>query len=120
MVAGYILYQKGYIFKNYQDISIQDSYQQLQNDSNITLLDVRTIKEIKTDGKISNSILIPVQILQRNIDKLEKYKSTKIFVYCRSGNRSITASRILANHGYHPYNINGGINTWKSKKLPVE
>ncbi len=115
----YILYQKGYILKNYEDITVQNAYQQMLVDTNITLLDVRTKEELKTDGAIKNHILVPIQILERNLDKLERYKSTKIFVYCRSGNRSITASRILSNAGFKSYNIQGGIIEWKKEKLPL-
>jgi rhodanese-related sulfurtransferase len=116
----YILYQKGYIFKNYEDISVQNAYNQMLVDNNITLLDVRTKEEIKSDGALKNHILVPVQILERNLDKLEQYKNSKIFIYCRSGNRSITASRILSNAGFKSYNIQGGIIEWKKEKLPLK
>jgi len=116
----YILYQKGYILKNYEDITVQHAYNQMLTDTNITLLDVRTKEELKSDGAIKNHILVPLQILERNLDKLEKYKNSKIFVYCRSGNRSITASRILSNAGFKSYNIQGGIIEWKKEKLPLE
>ncbi len=119
-IGIYILYQKGYILKNYEDISAQNAYNRMLVDTNITLIDVRTIEEIKKDGSIKNHILVPVQILERNLDKLEPYKKTKIYVYCRSGNRSITASRILSNAGFKSYNILGGINEWKKQKLPLK
>ena len=115
----YLLYQKGYIFKNYEDITVQNAYNQMLVDTNITLLDVRTKEELKSDGAIKNHILVPLQILERNLDKLKRYKDTKIFVYCRSGNRSITASRILSNAGFKSYNIKGGIIEWKKNKLPL-
>ena len=118
-MGTYILYIKGYILKNYEDISVQDAYNQMLVDTNITLLDVRTKEELKSDGAIKNHILVPVQILERNLDKLERYKSTKIFIYCRSGNRSIIASRILSNAGFKSYNIAGGIVEWKKEKLPL-
>jgi rhodanese-related sulfurtransferase len=88
-------------------------------DTNITLLDVRTAAEIKSDGKLKNSILVPVQLLEQNLDKLKKYKNSKVFIYCRSGDRSITASRILSDAGFKTYNIQGGINQWKREKLPL-
>jgi len=116
----YILYQKGYILKNYEDITVRNAYNRILVDTNITLLDVRTKEELKSDGAIKNHILVPLQILERNLDKLEKYKNSKIFVYCRSGNRSITASRILSNAGFKSYNIQGGIIEWKKEKLPLE
>ncbi len=118
-VIVYIAYQKGYILKNFEHISAKSAYNMMLTDTNITLLDVRTSEEIKSDGKLKNSILIPVQLLEQNLDKLEKYKNRKIFIYCRSGNRSITASRILSDAGFKTYNIQGGINKWKEEKLPL-
>jgi rhodanese-related sulfurtransferase len=120
LMIGYILYQKGYIFKNYEDITPQDAYNAIISDANITIVDVRTKEEVQKDGKLENSILIPVQVLDKNLDKLIPYKSRKIFVYCRSGNRSITASRILSNAGFKVYNIKGGIKLWKKSKLPFQ
>jgi len=120
LLLGYILYQKGYILKNYEDITVKNAYNQMLVDTNITLLDVRTKEETKKDGKIDNSILLPVQILEKNIDKLEPYKNKKLFVYCRSGNRSVTASRILSDAGFKTYNIKGGIKEWKKEGLPIK
>jgi rhodanese-related sulfurtransferase len=120
ILIAYLLYQKGYIFKSYEDITVENAYNQMLVDTNITLLDVRTKEEILKDGKIENSILIPVQVLDKNLDKLQPYKNRKLFVYCRSGNRSITASRILSNAGFKAYNIKGGINKWKKKRLPIK
>jgi len=80
--------------------------------TNVTILDVRTLDEYNT-GYIKNAILIPVQELESKIDKLKKFKDNKIIVYCASGSRSISASRILYKKGYNPHNMNGGINNWK-------
>ncbi len=118
-VIVYIAYQKGYILKNFEHISAKSAYNMMLTDTNITLLDVRTSEEIKSDGKLKNSILVPVQLLEQNLDKLEKYKNSKVFIYCKSGNRSITASRILSDAGFKTYNIQGGINQWKREKLPL-
>ncbi|MCH9812618.1 MAG: rhodanese-like domain-containing protein [Epsilonproteobacteria bacterium] len=116
----YLLYQKGYIFRNFEQISAENAYNRLLIDRNITLLDVRTPEEIQEDGKIKNSLLVPLQILERNIDKLQPYKNKRLFIYCRSGNRSITASRVLSDAGFKTYNIQGGIITWRKEGLPIE
>ncbi len=116
----YIPYQKGYIFNNFENISTKDAYEQLLVDTNITVLDVRTKEEIKSDGKIKASILIPVQLLKENLELLEKFKDKKIYIYCKTGNRSVTASRILSSAGFKAYNIQGGIKNWKKEQLPIE
>ncbi len=112
----YLLYQKGYILKNYEDISVEKASYQLSTDTNITLVDVRTEKEVQKEGKIRGALLLPLQSLKKDLHKLMPYKDKKIFVYCRSGNRSIAASRILSHAGFKVYNIKGGILEWKKRK----
>jgi len=41
-------------------------------------------------------------------------------VYCRSGNRSATASEILADAGYNDIYDMGGIIDWQNAGYPVE
>ncbi|CAA6798403.1 MAG: Rhodanese-like domain protein, partial [uncultured Sulfurovum sp.] len=100
--------------------SAKTAYEMIENDdeSNLTVLDVRTPEEFKTDGIIAGAKLIPVDELNRNLDMLNKSK--KVLVYCRSGSRSVYASRILEKNGFVPLNLSGGINAWKSEKLPVQ
>lgn len=115
----YYLYIKGLIFANFDNLDPKDAYTLLQKERDrIILLDVRTSEEVKTDGKIPGSVLIPLNQLPNKIDKLDKNK--KILVYCRSGTRSVSASRLLSSLGFKVYNIKGGINNWKSENLPVE
>ena len=115
----YYLYLKGYIFANFENLEPKEAYQLLQKEKDkIVLLDVRNPEEIKTDGKIPGSILIPLGTLAQNIDKLDKNK--KIMVYCHSGMRSVSAARLLSSVGFKVLNIKGGILNWKSEGLPVE
>jgi rhodanese-related sulfurtransferase len=118
-VVFYFLYQKGYILANFEQLSVSEAYAQLHDgiDDEI-LLDVRTQEEYVSDGRIEGSVLIPLAQLQKNLIRLEAYKEKKIFVYCRSGNRSVNASRILGDNGFKAYNVSGGINEWKSEGLP--
>ncbi len=115
----YYLYIKGLIFASFVNLDPKDAYSLLQKEKDrIILLDVRTPEEVKTDGKIPGSILIPLDQLPNKIDRLDKNK--KILVYCKSGTRSVSASRLLSSLGFKVYNIKGGINSWKSEGLPVE
>jgi len=121
IVAGiYYLYQQGYIFAQYQSLSPKEARHILQHDANVTLLDVRTLQEYNQDGHLVNAMLIPVQELEARINLLLPFKNKKIIIYCRSGNRSVTAAHILSEHGFHVYNIDGGINNWKKEHQPVE
>ena len=118
LMAVYLLYSKGLIMANFESISPKVAYEMVQNDDNVTLLDVRTIEEFKKDGKIAGAKLIPLQVLSQNLKMIDKSK--KVLVYCRSGSRSVTASRLLGNEGFTVINMSGGINSWKASSLPVE
>jgi len=93
------------------------AYDMLQGNPMVTLLDVRTKEEQKTDGKIANSLLIPLDVLLKNFNKLDKEK--KIMVYCHTGNRSREALNILFRNGFDAVEIKGGIQKWKASHLPV-
>ena len=101
-------YSKGWILANFESIEPKLAIHLLENDDNVTLLDVRTIQEYK-EGHLRNATLIPVGALEKNLGMLKQDKHTKIIVYCRSGNRSVTASRILEANGFTPINVKGGI-----------
>jgi rhodanese-related sulfurtransferase len=105
-IAIWVAYIKGWIMADFEMIKPQNAINLIKNDTNITLLDVRTLDEYK-QGHIKNALLIPLDTLESNLDKLPKNK--KILIYCRSGNRSIEASRILKKHGFRPIDIKGGI-----------
>ncbi|MDK2820498.1 MAG: hypothetical protein PWP31_463 [Clostridia bacterium] len=73
---------------------------------------MRTPEKYK-EKHIPGSILIPVDKLQQKVETQIKDKNATIFVYCRSGNRSITTTKILVKLGYtNVYNL-GGIKTWQ-------
>lgn len=79
------------------------------------VVDVRTEKEF-ADWHYPGAKNIPVQVLEKSLGKLpDKQKS--IVVYCRTGNRSSTAKKILLQHGYQDVKNGGGLNDMK-KFLP--
>ncbi|RUM76160.1 MAG: rhodanese-like domain-containing protein [Sulfurovum sp.] len=102
-------YAKGWILTNFQSIDAKHALTLLETQSNITLLDVRTIQEYK-QGHLRDSQLIPLQALAQNLAMLKNDKNKKIIVYCQTGNRSVSASRILEKNGFTPLNVKGGIN----------
>jgi rhodanese-related sulfurtransferase len=110
-MAGLIFwfaYSKGWIFANFESIDAKQAIHLLENDDNVTLLDVRTIQEFKS-GHLRDATLIPVQALSKNLGMLKDSKDKKIIVYCRTGSRSVSASRILEKNGFTPLNVKGGI-----------
>jgi len=65
--------------------------------SDMLVIDVRTPQEFKS-GHIQNSINIEWQEVSSIIDNVKKEE--KIYLYCRSGNRSQKATDILIKLGY--------------------
>ena len=111
-------YSKGWILTNFQSIHAAQAIQLLDTDDNVTLLDVRTIGEYK-EGHLRDATLIPLQSLVDNLGMLKEDKDKKILVYCRSGSRSVSASRILEENGFTPINIKGGIISLIHEKVEI-
>lgn len=104
--------------QNFENTDVQ-GFSELVTDSNVVVLDVRTVAEF-TEGHIERAILID----QGQSDFIEKAKSTlpiekKIAVYCRSGRRSANAAGKLADIGYKCVNLKGGIIAWKDAGKPI-
>ena len=91
----------------------------LIDSANAFVLDVRSAEEFKQEH-IKEATLIPVNKLPDRINELSAYKNTPVLVYCRSGNRSATAARILQAQGFTKiYNLQLGMIGWKQAQLPV-
>jgi len=114
VVIGYVAAQQ--MMNSTTSISANDAHAQLMNDTSIVLLDVRTPEEHYSE-RITNSPLIPVHELEQRIHELDAYKHRTIIVYCRSGNRSGSATTILRKHGFNALNMQGGIIRWKSEQF---
>ena len=75
-----------------------------------------TLLNVKTPyiGEISGTDLyIPYTQLAARASELPADKTTKIVVYCRSGNESAIASQTLLDLGYtNIQNLDGGMNAW--------
>lgn len=75
----------------------------------LLILDVRRFSEFKS-GKIPNSINIPVDDLEFELDEIKEFKEKPILVYCKSGIRSSVACSLLEEEGFsNLYNLRGGI-----------
>jgi len=110
-IISVISYAFGSGSGQYKNISPQEAKRQLDSGNNIILLDVRTPAEY-FETHIPNSILISVDMIDKEAMTRIPNKDTTIFVYCRSGRRSVTASVALVKMGYTSvYNL-GGIIDW--------
>lgn len=75
-------------------------------EKNEFLLDVREEEEY-AEGHIKNAVNIPLRLLYSKLDSLPRNKD--IYVYCRSGHRSLDAVGFLSSLGFDKvHNVNGG------------
>ncbi len=81
------------------------------------LIDVRTPEEFAS-GHISGAVNIPLDSLQNRLSEVPQDEA--VVVYCRSGNRSSQAARILEQAGYSNIYDLGGLNTWSAQGFPIE
>jgi rhodanese-related sulfurtransferase len=83
------------------------------------ILDVRTPEEF-SNGYIANAVAVNVNdsSFTEKINQLPKGKD--IYVYCRSGKRSLKAADILRGNKFKRiYNLENGITEWIEKGFPV-
>ena len=75
-------------------------YSEIQNNINSgsLLVDVRTAEEYAA-GHIKNSINMPLPDIQAGLKPNSDYSKT-LYVYCRSGNRSAEAKKLLEKAGF--------------------
>lgn len=89
-----------------------DDFEQGLLNGGVHLLDVRTPQEFAA-GHIQNAVNIDVQDPDFEQKVLASMKRDKpVYVYCRSGKRSMAAANILAKEGYKVVNLDGGILGW--------
>lgn len=95
--------------KLYEDVTVGQAKKLIANDE-VVVIDVRTQKEYD-EGHIPNAMLIPLDEVDNVMEEMDKDAS--YLMVCRSGNRSSTASELLAKNGFqHIKNMAGGMNEW--------
>jgi rhodanese-related sulfurtransferase len=83
------------------------------------LLDVRTPGEFRTE-RIDGSVLVDYNSgnFRSEVGALDRGKT--YLVYCRTGNRSSGAIRVMKEEGFRNlYHLDGGILGWKEAGFPV-
>jgi len=93
----------------------------------VTLIDVRDIRELWKEGTIKDSIHIPRGMLEFWLDPQSSYYQEKkmgdvknIVLFCALGFRSALATKSLKEMGFdNVANANGGFDSLKKAGLPV-
>ena len=83
----------------------------IRNDSNIILLDVRSVQEFN-EGHLLGALNLPLGELKNKVSLLISNHGQTIIVYCKMGSRSLKAANILNKMGYtNVYQLKGGLDS---------
>ncbi len=85
----------------------------------VTIIDVRHHYEF-IEQSIPGSILIPLNEIENGVakQKIEEINPhDEIYVYCKSGRRSIKAIKLLEKYGRQGINLTGGIDAWNQESV---
>jgi rhodanese-related sulfurtransferase len=95
----------------YMNITQEEAKKLMDTEKDYIILDVRTQEEYD-EKHIPGAVLIPHTENEARAVRELPNKDQLILVYCRSGNRSKTASEALEKLGYTRIREFGGINDW--------
>lgn len=106
---------------SWERVNVVTFEEEIKNNPEALLLDVRTTAEWEQDGHLEGAVLIPHSDLEERSDELPEDKEELILLYCRSGNRSQEAAETLIDLGYtNIIELATGINGWKDADKPVQ
>ena len=111
------------LFGQTNDFKIVDAneFAKYIQDKNVTVLDVRTPAE-HAEGYIPGTDF-NIDVLEDSYTKIATEKLPKdkpVALYCRSGNRSKKAAKILADKGYKVVELGTGFRGWVAAGKKVE
>ena len=92
-------------------------FMKVLQDTSVILIDVRTIEEHE-DGCIPGTDYL-IDVLEDDFSELcdkNLPDSSTVAIYCRSGNRSQKAARILSSKGHKVFELESGYNGWKESQ----
>lgn len=95
--------------------------------SGALLVDLRDVREVKSEGKIPGSYHAPRGMLEFWVDPDSPYhrealsSADRLVLYCNLGWRSALAAKTLQDMGFtNVAHIEGGLDAWKDAGGPVE
>lgn len=93
----------------YENINAKETEDLLASGDDIVVVDVRSKDEYDM-GHIDRAMHIDYNEFNNNLSKLDDYKDKKVLLYCRTGNRSEKAAKILEKNGFKKvYNAEDGV-----------
>ena len=107
-------------------VTPQQAFDQLRARTAI-LIDIRDIRELQREGQIDGAFHAPRGMLEFWADPQSPYhkevfaQAGNLILFCASSWRSALAAKTLQDMGMtNIFDMEGGINGWKSAGLPIE
>lgn len=102
--------------------SVQETFEALQKVSDAVMIDVREESEV---DEIAPSVGLFFPMSKINPETFSKDCKVRldqpIFLFCRSGGRSMRVAEALAQQGFKDLtNVSGGILAWQAQGLPLK
>ena len=109
IIAGAV--GQNYYQGDWDPITPQELKEKMTSGEDIVLIDVRNRLELKERDPLPGAIHIPIDLLRREVEKLDPHKET--IVYCAQGLRSYLGNRILNLKGFRRVKtLSGGLDNW--------
>ncbi|MEO6130257.1 MAG: rhodanese-like domain-containing protein [Saprospiraceae bacterium] len=101
-----------------KEITVLELHEKMQSGEAFILVDVREGYEHEEFN--IGGVNIPVTEIPHSTERLKEMGDGDIVLYCRSGNRSGMAQKILSVQFdmHNMVNLKGGMNAWKEENLP--
>ncbi len=92
---------------------------QVQTRKSAVLVDIRSQDEFRK-GHIEQSLNLPLDTLESNLKKLNKYRGKPLILVCQTGMRAGKAAGILKKNQFEElYVLDGGVASWHKENLPL-
>ncbi|MDA9145095.1 MBL fold metallo-hydrolase [Candidatus Pelagibacter bacterium] len=98
-----------------------EQFNEIKNDPDAILIDLREQIEIDKEGMIKNSKIVPFPSMYEYLDKnKDKLKDKRILFYCAHGHRSTLAVQISKSYNFtNCCHLIGGLKNWKKEGLDL-
>jgi len=102
--------------------SVQETFEVLRQNTDAVMIDVREQSEVE---EIAPSVGLFFPMSKINPETFAKdckvRQDQPIYLFCRSGGRSMRVAESLAKHGFKDLtNVSGGIIAWQAHGLPLK
>jgi hydroxyacylglutathione hydrolase len=100
-------------------VTVQEVCKELDRKKNLWILDARSPEEVTEDGEIPGAHQIHVTQIPQRLTDIPQNQT--VYVFCKSGLRSMVAASYLQREGWRKVAVVlGGLSGWNSKSCPLE